>query len=119
MRFKTEIREGVAVVRLSGRFVIGSDSDFLCVRKHLEETGTVKAIVDLREVPYIDSTGLAFVVDLHKALKARGGKVMLTNANPRVREVLALTRICEVVPLAADLDSAEAMLRGQELAASC
>lgn len=119
MRFQIEIRDGVGVVRLAGRFVTGSDAELLSVKDQLQNAGIVKAILDLREVPYIDSTGLAFVVDLHKNMRSRQGQVVLANANARVREILALTRLDEVIAVCADEESAEAALRGRELAASC
>jgi anti-sigma B factor antagonist len=119
MRFKTEIRNGMAVVRLAGRFVTGSDADLVCMKDQLEKAGVVKAILDLSGVPYIDSTGLAFVVELHNAMRRRGGQVVLANVNARVREVLAMTRIQEVLPIFDGEDSAEAGLRDAELAAQC
>ncbi len=68
MRLESQVRDGVCVLRLQGRFVTGSDAALVSARKSLEEIGIVKAIVDLGAVPYIDSTGLAFIVELHKSL---------------------------------------------------
>ena len=77
-------------------------------------TGIGKAVVDLTDVPYIDSTGLAFIVELHNAMQWRGGQLVLAGANPRVREILALTRIGEIVRTFADRKSALAALRAPE-----
>ena len=66
-------------------------------------------------VPYIDSTGLAFIVELHKSLASRGGQLFLADANERVREILEITRIGEIVPLFQDVEDAEAALRGEVL----
>ena len=115
MRLESQIHDGVAVLHLKGRFVIGSDAEFVAARNHLEELGIAKAVLDLGAVPYIDSTGLAFVVDLHKSLAARGGQLFLADANARVREVLEMTRIGDVIPLFGDVEEAEAALRGEVL----
>jgi len=115
MRLESQIRDGVCVLRLAGRFVTGSDVAFLSAKNCLQKAGIVKAVVDLSGVPYIDSTGLAFVVELHKALQSRGGQLMLANPNARVREVLEMTRIGEIVPLFDDAENAEAALRGEVL----
>lgn len=115
MRLDSQIRDGVGILRLQGRFVIGSDADLLAARNYLEESGTVNAVLDLNAVPYIDSTGLAFVVELHKSLAKRGGQLYLAAANARVREVLEITRIKEIVPLYTQVDEAEAALRGEVL----
>jgi anti-sigma B factor antagonist len=115
MRLESRIRDGVCILRLQGRFVTGSDAALVSARNSLEEVGIAKAIIDLRAVPYIDSTGLAFVVELHKALASRGGQLFLADANQRIREVLQMTRIGEIIPLFQDVEDAEAALRGEVL----
>jgi len=115
MRLESQIRDGVCVLRLQGRFVTGSDAELESARNSLEEIGIAKAVLDLRAVPYIDSTGLAFVVELHKSLVSRGGQLFLADANQRIREVLEMTRIGEIIPLFEDVEDAEAALRGEVL----
>jgi anti-sigma B factor antagonist len=115
MRLESQVRDGVCILRLQGRFVTGSDATLFSAQNSLLEAGISKAIIDLSEVPYIDSTGLAFVVELHKSLAARGGQLFLAGANERVREVLEMTRIGVIVPLFEDVEDAEAALQGEVL----
>lgn len=115
MRLEFQNHDGVGILRLQGRFVIGSDAELAAARNYLEESGTANAVLDLNAVPYVDSTGLAFVVELHKSLTKRGGQLYLAAANPRVQEVLEMTRIKEIVPLYTQVDQAEAALRGEVL----
>ena len=115
MRLESQVYDGVCILRLHGRFVTGSDAAFVSARNSLEENGIAKSVIDLRDVPYIDSTGLAFVVELHNSLASRGGQLFLADANPRVREVLEMTRIAEIIPMYEDVEAAEAALRGQVL----
>jgi anti-anti-sigma factor len=115
MRFQPQIRDGVGVLHPQGRFVTGSDAELVSARNFLEEAGIPNAVVDLSAVPYIDSTGLAFIVELHKSLVSRGGQLFLADANRRVREVLQITRIGEIIPLFDDVEDAEAALRAEVL----
>lgn len=115
MRLESQIRDGVCILRLEGRFVTGSDAALVSAQNSLKKIGITKAIVDLSAVPYIDSTGLAFVVELHKSLVSRGGQLFLAEANERVREVLEMTRIGEIIPQFQDLEDAEAALRAEVL----
>lgn len=115
MRLESQIRDGVCVLRLLGRFVTGSDGVLVSARKTLQEAGIANAIVDLQAVPYIDSTGLAFIVELHKSLASRGGQLFLAHANERVYEVLEMTRIREIIPLFNNVEDAEAALRAEVL----
>ena len=113
MRLESQIRDGVCVLRLQGRFVTGSDAELESARNSLEEIGIAKAVLDLRAVPYIDSTGLAFVVELHKSLSGRGGQLLLANANERIREVLEMTRIRQIIPLFDGAEEAQAALQSE------
>ena len=119
MRLVSETRDGVNFLRLKGRFVTGSDDELASAKSKLQNGGAAKAIIDLGEVPYIDSTGLAFVVELHKALQDRGGQLVLANPNPRVREVLALTRISDVIRVFDNEDAAKMALLDSGLMMSC
>jgi anti-anti-sigma factor len=115
MRFESQIHDGVCILRLDGRFVTGSDAELLSARNFLQEIGIARAVLDLSAVPYLDSTGLAFVVELHKSLASRGGQLFLADASRRVREVLQMTRIDVIVPLFQDVEDAAAALRGEVL----
>jgi anti-anti-sigma factor len=115
MRLESQIRDGVCILRLQGRFVTGSDAELVSAQNSLKAAGIAKAVVDLSAVPYIDSTGLAFVVELHKSLAGRGGQLFLADANERVREVLEMTRIAEIVPLFEAVEDAEAALHSEVL----
>src|ERR1017187_2383006 len=115
MRLEVQFHDGVCVLRLQGRFVTGSDAELVSARNSLQKAGIANAVVDLSAVPYMDSTGLAFVVELHKALASRGGQLFLAEANQRIREVLQMTRIGEIIPLFQDVEDAEAALRGEVL----
>lgn len=110
MRLEFENRDGVIVFRLKGRFTTGSNDELASAKDHLQWTDITGVVVDISEVPYIDSTGLAFVVDLYKIMQARGGKLVLAGANGRVRDVLALTRISELIPAFDDRQAALASL---------
>ena len=117
MRLESEIRDGVCVLRLKGRFMTGSHAEVALAKDQLREPGIANAVVDLGEVPYIDSTGLAFLVELYKILQVRGGQLVLARANARVREVLALTRIAELIPAFESEESAVASLRAPQVMA--
>jgi anti-anti-sigma factor len=71
-----------------------------------------KVLADFRDVSSIGSTGIGFVVGVYTSvIKLPNGRFVLTGANPRVREVLDLTRLSSIIPLANDLSSGLAMLQ--------
>jgi anti-anti-sigma factor len=97
MRIHFDYREDICVLRLEGRFRTGSGREFEETCKELLRSGTRRVVVDCKNVPYLDSTGLSFVVGLHNFLSAQNGSLELVSVNARVREILHLTRLDETL----------------------
>ncbi|HLX46542.1 MAG TPA: STAS domain-containing protein [Bryobacteraceae bacterium] len=99
-----EHREDMCVVRFRGRFVTGADRAHLCGKVgEVKKSQCRKMMLDFHDVPYIDSTGIGFVVEVFTSVtKDAAGRFVLIGANKRVREVFDLTRLSTVIPMAAD-----------------
>jgi anti-sigma B factor antagonist len=63
-------------------------------------------IVDLREVTYMDSSGIATLVVAHGAAKKGAGRLVLVGLTDRVREVFKLARLESVFELAPTVEAA-------------
>ena len=114
MRIELRFVDDVAIVRLSGKFVAGSDGPFLRQKvADLIEAGSQKLILDFEEVPYIDSTGLGFLAGSQKVAKAAGAAVFLVSLNEHVKRVIDNVQLTQFFLLAADeveaLDKLKAM----------
>ena len=55
-------------------------------------------IIDLTDVPFIDSSGLSVIVAAHSRLTDAGAGVRLVANSPRVTKVLALTGLDAIIP---------------------
>jgi stage II sporulation protein AA (anti-sigma F factor antagonist) len=91
----------VCVLRLQGRFATGRDSAYLRGKTdELKNSGYSKVLADFSQVEYIDSTGIGFLIAIYTSvLKSANGRFALANLNRRVREVLELTRLANVMPI--------------------
>lgn len=115
MRIAIRFREDVAIMSLAGKFLAGSDGPFLRQKiKDLTDTGTKKLIVDFAGVPYIDSTGLGFLVGSRKTAESANARLILANLNQHVKRILDNVRLSPFFLIAKD--EAEAMSRLQESA---
>ena len=54
------------------------------------EKGTTKLLLDLSQVPYMDSTGVGVLFGTYTSLKKRGGSIRLAGVSDRLRKVLTL-----------------------------
>lgn len=89
--------EGVSVVALTGRIILGEESGALrdAVRG-LMTAGKLKIVLDMSEVTYIDSAGLGILVACYVSAKKQGGLMRLCALGNKFREVLQLTRLVTI-----------------------
>jgi len=70
-------------------------------------------LVDLSRVSFIDSTGLGELVAAHKALQAHDASLHLVAGHDRVRRLLALTGLDEVLSVHPDRAAALLAVAGE------
>ena len=87
----------VAVVDLTGKITVGEGDAVLRegVLKLLQNDRK-QILLNLREVPYIDSSGLGEMVACYKGAREKNGTVKLLNPSEKVNELLQITRLEEV-----------------------
>jgi anti-anti-sigma factor len=73
----------------------------------LGRTRARRLILDMGQVPYMDSSALAVLVEAMKKLTKAGGKVVLFSLQPRVRGLIEIARLTTV--LAICMNEAEAL----------
>ncbi len=112
MIIELELKDDVCILRNKGRFATGTDAVYLRAKTdEIKKSGRRKVLADFQEVPYIDSTGIGFVVAVYTSVtNMPGGRFVLVGPNHRVREVLDLMRLSTVIPIAADETSGLALL---------
>jgi anti-anti-sigma factor len=64
-------------------------------------------ILDLTEVPYMDSASLGLVMKHFAHCKSKGVTMLIAGATPRVLELFRLTKVDSVIPLAPSFAEAE------------
>ncbi len=96
---------GVAVVSLAGEVDLSGASEIR--RTLLEQLAAGRpTFVRLREVSYIDSSGIASLVEAYQAAKKKGLRFGLLEVSEPVMNVLALARLDKVFPIHANLPTA-------------
>jgi anti-sigma B factor antagonist len=104
-----EIRESgaVCVLTLKGRLVRGEPvSQFEGAFQHALAEGRIYLVLDLEDLPYIDSSGIGSIVNaLRQANKASGG-VKLVNPAPFVAKTLKMVGILSLFSVYESKDEA-------------
>jgi anti-sigma B factor antagonist len=89
--------DGVSVLDLEGRIVLGEESSALRERvKNLLGQDHKKIILNMGNVSYIDSAGLGALVASYTSAKNQGAILKLVNLGGKFREVLQVTKLLTV-----------------------
>jgi len=89
-------REGIRILDLSGKLTVGGASDLREKVTAEIASGSLRQLMNLKEVEYIDSTGLGAMVICHMAVQKAGGSLKLSNLNRRNLELVLLTKLSTV-----------------------
>ena len=65
-----------------------------------------RLVVDLTRVTYLDSSGLAVLIEAMQDVQQYGGKFALANVQPSVHHIFEIARLDQVFQIAPDVDSA-------------
>src|SRR5438132_520958 len=100
VRIAIRFKDDVAIMSLTGKFLAGGDGPFLRQKvKDLTEAGTRKLILDFSGVPYIDSTGLGFLVGSRKAAEEASASLVLASLSTHVKRILDSLRLTPGTPV--------------------
>jgi anti-sigma B factor antagonist len=89
--------DGVAVVALDGRIVLGEESNALRERvKALMAEGKKKVVLNMDNITFIDSAGLGTLVAAHHSVKTQGASLRLCHLGSKFQEVLQITKLLTV-----------------------
>jgi anti-sigma B factor antagonist len=61
-----------------------------------------KLVLNLTQVPYMDSSAIAVLVEALRKVRVGGGKIFLTDLQPRVRGLIEIARLNTIFVLVAD-----------------
>jgi anti-anti-sigma factor len=98
------------VIAISGELDLASGPR-LEVELAALDAGVRLVVVDLRNLEFMDSTGLSIIVRAHQRLAEQGCELSLVRGSPQVQRLLDLTGVAERVRL---VEAPEELLSGHE-----
>jgi anti-sigma B factor antagonist len=99
--------EGIVILDLSGRLVLGAEaSDLRRSFDHLQARKKNRVILNMKELEYIDSTGLGILVIGHSAAEDASGAMKLLHLSKRSAQLLILTKLTTVFEIYDDEQAA-------------
>jgi len=97
LRMNEKESDGIVVLELSGRVVLGDESNQLRMKiKDLLAKGKTRLILDLASVSYIDSAGLGTLVAGFTSAQSQGASMKLASLTKKFHEQLHITKLVTV-----------------------
>ncbi|MBV8844365.1 MAG: STAS domain-containing protein [Bryobacterales bacterium] len=106
-------QDEICILRFRGRIASGAQLDYLDSElQAIRALDANRMLADLHDVSSIGSTGLGFIVAIFASITNRPcGRFVMTGLNDHVRKAFDVTRLSEIIPIAADMSTAIAELR--------
>ena len=96
LKISTREESGAAIISVSGEVDLYSSPDFRTALLKMTEQKGAQIIVDLADVPYMDSSGLATLVEGYQKTTGNGGSLAIVNLQKGVREVFELSNLDQI-----------------------
>ena len=107
MQIKHVTSGDVAVLHLQGKIMGGPDATSLHEKLHeLIETGTRSVVIDLKDVDWMNSSGLGILIGGLSAIRKSGGDLRLASVTEKIEEVLRITKLDRVFDVYGSTDDA-------------
>jgi anti-sigma B factor antagonist len=87
----------VVVLDVKGRITLGDGDEMLKDKVNaVVNAGKKKIILNLADVPYVDSAGLGEIVRTYTTVSRQGGSLKLLNLTKRISDLLSITKLLTV-----------------------
>ena len=97
MQIDERMAGDVVVLDLKGKITLGEGDELLKDKVNsLVNQGHKKIVLNLADVPYIDSAGLGEVVRTYTTVSRQGGSLKLLNLTKRITDLLSITKLLTV-----------------------
>ena len=87
----------VTILDLKGKMTLGEGDELLKDKiNSLLQQDKKQLLLNLENVPYIDSAGLGEIVRTYTTVSRQGGRLKLLNLTKRIQDLLAITKLLTV-----------------------
>jgi anti-sigma B factor antagonist len=97
MQIEERVVNNVTILDLKGKITLGEGDEALKDKiNSLILQNHKRILLNLGDVPYIDSAGLGEIVRTYTTVSRQGGQLKLVNLTKRITDLLAITKLLTV-----------------------
>jgi len=106
MEVSVDRRDGFVVVTPEGDVDLSCARDLQQALREAMEGGPGRVVVDLERVPYMDSSGVATLVEAMQIARKQSTKLVLCAMQDKVRSIFEIARLDRVFTIVPDMEQA-------------
>ena len=111
MNYTIVEQDDVVVLSLSGKIMGGPEASEINGKiNQLIDDGKLKILIDLKEVEWMNSSGLGILIDAVTVLKNNNGTLRLVNVSDRIKNLLKITKLDTVFDIRDSIGDAKESL---------
>jgi anti-sigma B factor antagonist len=88
--------EGVTVMDITGSITLAEASELSEMIRDLVRKGRKQIILNLRDVEYLDSSGIGQLVSGYATVKRTGGELRILHLSKKVKDLLSVTSLYKI-----------------------
>jgi anti-sigma B factor antagonist len=104
LRVSTEEQDGRILIKVAGELDLASAPRIEEALRAAEEKGPALLVLDLRELDFMDSTGLRAILAADARAREADRRVAVVQGNENIRRVFEVTRLYDRVEIVDDPD---------------
>ncbi len=108
LKITNTIKDDVAVLSIDGEVDMFSSPQARNAIMELVKKRVPKVIVELSDVSYMDSSGVATLIEGLQLCQKYNGRLVVAGLRENVREVFELTRLDKIFKIYVDVEAAKA-----------
>ncbi|MBN1353317.1 MAG: STAS domain-containing protein [Candidatus Omnitrophica bacterium] len=93
MQVRQEDKNGIVVCYITGEIDINTSPQVKKIFDRIVGEKKEKIVINFKNVSYIDSSGLATLVEILKGMRTYGGKLKLSNLSTKVKNLFEITKL--------------------------
>ncbi len=106
MAVRTETKNDLTVCYIDGEVDINSSPDIKKAFDKLISKKPPKIVINLSKVTYVDSSGLATLVEILKNMRSYGGRMRLVNLSSKIKSLFEITKLEKLFEIMASEEEA-------------
>jgi stage II sporulation protein AA (anti-sigma F factor antagonist) len=107
MDIQVESRGDRRVVRIKGKITFEHCAAMQAGLDSVVGNGIREVVIDFREVPFIDSSGIGEILRLFRLVRESHGEVVLVNPNRKLQDLFTMYRFGKFMKIREDVEAGQ------------